>query len=155
MSSSFPFPHQLPPGHSSSKIFIHRDVKDEEGHVQFKQGFIEVGTFLHYLNFGKPWRPLLPGKLRKDSAHPSPHIDGDGLIMVPTERYNITEPNGKYYTGTTRVFLQELAATGIPFDVISPYSRYNLNKHPEPNKVLASQCLLLPDGAFLQVPLLV
>jgi hypothetical protein len=120
------------------------------------------------LDLWKPWRLLLPGTLRTDSTHPSPHINTDGLILEPKGAYN------------PRVFIQELKATGIPFDIV-PKGAYNprvsieeleaagyfnikpnehsgcgitrINEEYHPNHTATYQYISLNDGSVLHVPL--
>jgi hypothetical protein len=153
MSSSLPFIRPLHPGLSSSKIFIHRDVRDEEGTRHFEEGYIKVRYFLTFMDLWKPGRSFLPSRLRTDSTDPSPRIDSDGLVLVPIERYDAVTPEGRY---DTIAFLQELDTTG--FGLIPPFTRCNNEKHPEYqelNVVVASQKILLPNRSYLFVPLLV
>ena len=144
----------LHPGLSSSKIFIHRDVFDNNGNHVFQEGYIKVKDFLLFMNLWKPWRPFLPGTLHTDNSV-SPLINADGLVLVPIERSDAVIPEEWY---DTTAFLQELEATGIPFDTSRPFGHYNDERHPEyiaSGVVVASQVTPLPDGSCMFVPLVV
>ena len=107
------------------------------------------------MDLWKPGRNFLPSRLRTDSTDPSPRIDSDGLVLVSIERYDAVVPEGRY---DTIAFLQELEATGIPFNLIPPFTRYNDEKHPEYqelNVIVASLVIPLPNRSYLFMPLLV
>jgi hypothetical protein len=132
-------------GLSSSEIYSNEiGVSDKDGVLRIPAEFISIKEFVRALDLWKPWRPLLPGTLRTDSASPSPHISEDGFVLVLEAPYD------------PQVFIRDLEATGIPFSVDRPdgWGIYEVNEDKRPDYSSSKQFVDLCDGSTLHVPLI-
>jgi hypothetical protein len=88
----------------SKSIYTATGVVDKDGNVRLPAGEHSVKSHILALSWWQNlWSPLLLGSLRTNKLTPSPHINKAGFVVIPRGCYS------------PQVFIQELAATGIPF----------------------------------------